>query len=274
MTTQLSLSIINQIKDYLINDKEFVKELVLTNKDLIISILNDNKNISQGQTNQQQNQQKTLIAIEKSDKSFIIDKYVTPKISNNVSTKELGQGYIILGKRILESESETYFIERTSATNPEDRLKEWSDRKSYYTKQTKAVIKSESQLHIILDKYRISRKSNFTNKNEIEWFDLTSIKLHDKYTNLNILILLVDNVCTHYDQLSLTITNQSKININTASGTELQKLPRIGPILSERIIAYRENKKFTSIEGIMEINRIGPRTYKLIKDLICIGQES
>ena len=269
MTTQLSLSIINQIKNYLINDKEFVKELVLKNKDLIISILNENKQIP----HQLQNPQ-NLVTIEEADKPAIIDKYVTPKISNNISIKELGQGYIILGKRILESDSEIYFIERTSATNPEDRLKEWSDRKSYYTKQTKAVIKSESQLHIILDKYRISRKSNFTNKNEIEWFDLTSIKLHDQYTNLNILILLVDFVCKHYDQLSLTITNQSKININTASRRELQKLPHIGPVLSERIIAYRENKKFTSIEDIMEINRIGPRIYESIKDLICIGQES
>lgn len=62
-----------------------------------------------------------------------------------------------------------------------------------------------------------------------------------------------------------------KININTATQTELETLPGIGPSTSLKIINYREeNGKFKSIEDIKEVSGIGDAKYENIKNLICV----
>ncbi|MDH7511498.1 MAG: helix-hairpin-helix domain-containing protein [Clostridiales bacterium] len=67
---------------------------------------------------------------------------------------------------------------------------------------------------------------------------------------------------------------EQKININTASLSELQKLPRIGPQVAQRIIDYRkEHGNFKKIEEIMKVRGIGEKTYNQLKDLITVGAE-
>ena len=62
-----------------------------------------------------------------------------------------------------------------------------------------------------------------------------------------------------------------KININTATQTELETLPGIGPATSLKIVNYRkENGNFQSIEQIKEVSGIGNAKYENIKDLICV----
>ena len=69
---------------------------------------------------------------------------------------------------------------------------------------------------------------------------------------------------------SETKTNE-KININTATQTELETLPGIGPSTSLKIVNYRkENGKFKTIEDIKEVSGIGEVKYENIKDLICV----
>lgn len=66
-----------------------------------------------------------------------------------------------------------------------------------------------------------------------------------------------------------------KININTASLTELQKLPRIGNSVAQRIIDFRKkNGPFKKIEEIMKVKGIGEKTFEQIKDLITVGNKS
>ena len=63
------------------------------------------------------------------------------------------------------------------------------------------------------------------------------------------------------------------ININTAEAWELDALPRIGPVIAERIIDYRlANGPFEYYEQIMDVSGIGQTTYEAIYDYITIEQ--
>ena len=62
-----------------------------------------------------------------------------------------------------------------------------------------------------------------------------------------------------------------RIDINTADSEELQKLPRIGPKMAQRIIQFRqENGKFKKIEEIMKVRGIGEKTFKGFEKMIKI----
>ncbi len=66
-------------------------------------------------------------------------------------------------------------------------------------------------------------------------------------------------------------TSSALININTASATELESLPRIGPATAQKIIAYREaNGPFQTIEDIQNVPGIGPATFEGFKDMITV----
>ena len=63
----------------------------------------------------------------------------------------------------------------------------------------------------------------------------------------------------------------TKININTASVEELQTLKGIGPATAKSIILYREEYgAFSAIEEIMNVKRIGEKTFAKIKDFITV----
>ncbi len=67
-------------------------------------------------------------------------------------------------------------------------------------------------------------------------------------------------------------TAGTQVNINTATATELETLPRVGPTTAQRIMEYREaNGPFTTIENIQDVPGIGPATFEGFKDLITVG---
>ena len=54
-----------------------------------------------------------------------------------------------------------------------------------------------------------------------------------------------------------------RLNMNDATARELEELPGIGPVLAERIIAWREeNGPFSGPEDLMAVAGVGPATYE------------
>lgn len=68
---------------------------------------------------------------------------------------------------------------------------------------------------------------------------------------------------------------KAKVNINTASASELETLPRVGPKVAQRIIDFRtKNGNFKKVEEIMKVQGIGEKVFENIRDLITVGGES
>ncbi len=65
--------------------------------------------------------------------------------------------------------------------------------------------------------------------------------------------------------------NGGKINLNTADVAALETLPRVGPALAARIIAWREeNGRFVSVEDLLSVSGIGDKTFAGLKDLVTV----
>lgn len=69
-----------------------------------------------------------------------------------------------------------------------------------------------------------------------------------------------------------TAKDSSKININTATLEELDKLPGVGEATANKIISHREeNGQFKTIEDIKNVNGIGDKKFEKMKELICVN---
>ena len=62
-----------------------------------------------------------------------------------------------------------------------------------------------------------------------------------------------------------------KVNLNTADQAALETLPRVGPALADRIIAWREqNGRFASIDDLMSVTGIGEKTFEGLRELVTV----
>ncbi|MDR1774363.1 MAG: ComEA family DNA-binding protein [Clostridioides sp.] len=67
-------------------------------------------------------------------------------------------------------------------------------------------------------------------------------------------------------------SNTSKININTADESELQKLDGVGEATAKKIIKYRTEKgPFKTINDIKNVSGIGDKKFEALKDSICVN---
>ncbi len=62
-----------------------------------------------------------------------------------------------------------------------------------------------------------------------------------------------------------------RIDLNLADATELARLPGIGPVLAERVVAWREGRGgvFTP-EELLEVSGIGPAKYAALEDRVMV----
>ncbi|MER2132068.1 MAG: helix-hairpin-helix domain-containing protein [Carnobacterium inhibens] len=66
----------------------------------------------------------------------------------------------------------------------------------------------------------------------------------------------------------------TKVNINLADASELQKLSGIGEKKAEQIVTYRQdNGSFQKIEELKNVSGIGEKTFEAIQSSITVGNE-
>lgn len=63
-----------------------------------------------------------------------------------------------------------------------------------------------------------------------------------------------------------------RIDINSATATELAELPGVGPAKAQAIVAHRETARFRSPEDIREVKGIGDVLYEKLRDRITVGE--
>lgn len=85
---------------------------------------------------------------------------------------------------------------------------------------------------------------------------------------LLLLLLLISNVSA--------LCNETQIDINTASKEELDKIIWIGPSTADKIISYRQNNLFNSIDELINVSGIGEIKLNDIKEqgLACVSEEN
>lgn len=68
---------------------------------------------------------------------------------------------------------------------------------------------------------------------------------------------------------TVSSNNSSRMNINTATAAELDKLPGVGAVLSQRIIDYRtKNGPFKNLDDLRKVDGLSKSIIEKIKDLV------
>jgi comEA protein len=63
-----------------------------------------------------------------------------------------------------------------------------------------------------------------------------------------------------------------KVNLNTATLSQLEDLPGIGPSLAARIVEHRQkNGAFKSVEDVMAVRGIGEKNFSKIQGYLTVG---
>jgi competence protein ComEA len=63
-----------------------------------------------------------------------------------------------------------------------------------------------------------------------------------------------------------------KIDLNRATAEQLRSLPGVGPALSARIIAARQNRPFRSVEDLRKVKGIGAKTLERLRPYLTVAE--
>lgn len=106
---------------------------------------------------------------------------------------------------------------------------------------------------------------------------------HRNHEKLMRLQVVADSVANALDSIYIesskadSVANSEPkpcIDINNASKSELQSLPRIGPKMADRIIEWRSNQPFLVVDELQRVKGIGPKTFAKLAPLICVDEEN
>lgn len=155
-----------------------------------------------------------------------------------------------------------------------------NDDEKLYTNEEKEEISNIIMVHIsgqinkpgIVELEKDSRVIDAVNKagGLKEDADLDKINLAKRLEDEEKIYIpkIGEEIQDNHDNTSNSSSNSDKIDINSALKEELMSLPGIGEVLADRIIEYRENNKFNSIEEIQNVPGIGLKKFEGIEELI------
>lgn len=78
------------------------------------------------------------------------------------------------------------------------------------------------------------------------------------------------NITTNNETATKSEEDSNKISINNATKEELMTLSGIGEKTAEKIIEYRKNQKFSTIDDLKNVSGIGDSIFEKIKEYITI----
>lgn len=65
----------------------------------------------------------------------------------------------------------------------------------------------------------------------------------------------------------------TRMNLNEATAAQLERLPRVGPVIGGRIAAYREaHGPFAEVGHLERVSGIGPKTMERLAPLLFVGE--
>ena len=199
-----------------------------------------------------------VISAEESLEENMLGNIVGNLEENEETTKEATDKIIVHVSGAVNKEGIVELEENSrisDAINKAEGLKENAD-----TKNINLAFKLEDGMKIYIPTVEETIEKNEQNQNG-NMIDQTS-----KYVTSSSGVVQEEQTNEKSEQ-----NKNEKININTATQTELETLPGIGPSTSLKIVNYREeNGKFKSIEEIKEVSGIGDAKYENIKELICV----
>lgn len=100
-------------------------------------------------------------------------------------------------------------------------------------------------------------------------FVIISAVIHRCHSELFISLSSIEN---KFDNHNEHVISHGKININTASASDLTEIPGIGDTLSSRIVEYRSmNGPYSSTEDLLAVKGIGEKLLNKIRNYITIG---
>lgn len=68
-----------------------------------------------------------------------------------------------------------------------------------------------------------------------------------------------------------SVTGDGRVRINVAGVEELEALPGVGPVLAERIVAYREEHgPFAVVEDLLEVPGIGEKKLAALREAVLV----
>lgn len=72
---------------------------------------------------------------------------------------------------------------------------------------------------------------------------------------------------------SVAVVDENAIDLNTASREELQRIPHVGEVMADRIIAFREvHGGFAAPEQLMLIRGMSDKRFRAIRHLVRTGK--
>lgn len=100
---------------------------------------------------------------------------------------------------------------------------------------------------------------------------VTSYDINDCVSQTESIITVAEGAAKNDSTDTETDTEETLVNINTASQSELETLSGIGEVKAKAIIEYRQsNGNFNSIEEIKNVSGIGDALFAKIKDYITV----